>query len=116
MASILDDWYNMLIMFPSGTHQEVPCREPDQVQGPMQPIPVHSGVEGQRQGREAQAVSSSRYAYLVIPKWWIALLTNMSCHRSLHLRDPKEERQGQARPEDCLNTFFSNEKARMMEF
>jgi hypothetical protein len=37
-------------------------RQADQVQGPLQPRALHPCPQGQRQGREAQAVPPSRYA------------------------------------------------------
>jgi len=37
-------------------------RQADQVQGPLQPRALHPRPQGQRQGREAQAVPSSQYA------------------------------------------------------
>ena len=44
-------------------------RQADQVQGPRQPRPLHPCPQGQRQGREAQAVSSSQYEALYPATW-----------------------------------------------
>jgi hypothetical protein len=47
----------------SGTHKEEQGK-PSQVQGPMQEIPLHFGLEGFGKGREAQAKLTTQYVAL----------------------------------------------------
>lgn len=87
-------------------------RPADQVQGPLRALPLHPCPQGPGQGREAEAVSSPWYAQtkptplrqllplkkgdtksLEAHNW----LIRGELHRSYHLRDPQEEREGQAR-------------------
>lgn len=55
----------------SRAHKEEQA-QPDQVQGPLPPSPLHPRPQGLGQGREAQAVASSRYAIsLLYPEYWM---------------------------------------------
>ena len=56
----------------SGAHQEEPKDQPDQVQGPMHEIPLHALAQGRRQGRKAEAESTTWYVeYYGASAMWI---------------------------------------------
>lgn len=68
----------LMIVFHSRADKEEHQEQPDQVQGPMSPLPLHPRPQGRRQGREAEAELASGY---VVTVWaelraWNKVLTD----------------------------------------
>lgn len=83
---------HILTKINSGTDKEEQGSTADQVQGSLPPLPIHPRPQGQRQGREAQAVASPRYDdHADVPP-----PSNPTLSSTRHLRDAEEERKGQA--------------------
>lgn len=77
----------------SGADKEEQGLKPDEVQGPMQALPLHSRAQGLGQGGEAQAESATRYAIPQSKEVWTGDLTN--CVAGLTISDvPKKNQKG----------------------